>query len=42
MPAASCSTDIPRIDGDAGAVRSGWFDVVDLTTPHTPASLRSD
>ena len=24
-----------------GAVRSGWFDTVDLSGPHTPQSLRS-
>jgi hypothetical protein len=24
----------------AGAVRSGWFDTVDLSGPHTPQSLR--
>ena len=25
----------------AGAVRNGWFDTVDLSGPHTPQSLRS-
>jgi tRNA-Thr(GGU) m(6)t(6)A37 methyltransferase TsaA len=31
--------DLPR-DALTGAVRSGWFDTVDLSGPHTPLSLR--
>jgi hypothetical protein len=32
--------DLPFGASD-GAVRSGWFDTVDLSGPHTPQSLRS-
>lgn len=34
--------DLPPGHTLTESVRSGWFDTVDLTRPHTPASLRAD
>lgn len=34
--------DLPHGHGLTHDVRSGWFDTVDLSRPHTPASLRGN
>jgi len=34
--------DLPHGHALTESVRSGWFDTVDLSRPHTPASLRAD
>ncbi|MEQ1702061.1 MAG: SAM-dependent methyltransferase [Ilumatobacteraceae bacterium] len=34
--------DLPHGHSLTDSVRSGWFDTVDLSRPHTPASLRAE
>jgi len=36
------SLDVPHGHALVDEVRSGWFDSVDVSRPHTPASLRGD